>query len=916
MTNQRLAGSCRVALAAFLHDLGKLAERARIPEAQVKDADGNTCQAINELLACPEFKGRRTHIHAAYTAIALDLLEVDLPNLVGEDVFPFSAWGERNADDSLLNAAARHHRPDSFLQWIIASADRLASGFERSTFSDYNAAPDEEQSRLNHYTTRQWTLFEGIRLQSDKAGNPRRRYPLTPISAKGIFPVTVESCEHGERQRAQSEYLQLWEGLKSGLKAIPESHRVSLPLWLDHFDSLWLTYTHAIPSATAGIGGQVTPDVSLYDHSKTTAALAVALWRYHADQQHDQATVREELRLQWDLHRAQTSGAEDIWNEKKFLLIQGDFFGIQNFIFGEGSQTQKRAARLLRGRSFYVSLLTELAALKVLEGLDLPATSQVLNAAGKFLILAPNTPDVVERLQMLQRELDDWFVDKTYGQSGVGLAWLPASSSDFKKGDAASSPFGELMKRLFSSLETAKMQRLGLCDSAPTPAVFTGFLDNFSHGECRVDGRSPATKELEGGVWVSSLAFDQIKIGEWLAKNDRLLVTRAAIQPRDGQVLNQPALDIFGFHLLFTDGEDRSGMFGTEARRENLLRAWDFSLPAAEADVLWVGYARRHINAYVPRFRSTDLAEAEAGKYDKLSESDRENERLGGAKTLNHLALDDRRMVDDGRWIGVEALMTLKGDVDNLGLIFQAGLPQPTFAKMAALSRQLNAFFAVYLPTLCAREFPNAYTVFAGGDDFFLIGPWRSTIKLAQRMKDEFARFVAGNPDIHFSAGLSMTKPGMPIRQLASLADDALDKAKTLRREGSPVADKNAVTCFGCSVDWSQFDQLMEREAGLGRLASQHALSTGYVYGLLLLTEMAGSIRQRPKNAMWYSRFAYRTRRLVETRFRETEDKTEREKQRRRFQAELATEISSLGIEAHGAAYKIALFTHLYQQRD
>ena len=62
---------------------------------------------------------------------------------------------------------------------------------------------------------------------------------------------------------------------------------------------------------------------------------------------------------------------------------------------------------------------------------------------------------------------------------------------------------------------------------------------------------------------------------------------------------------------------------------------------------------------------------------------------------------------------------------------------------MAALSRQLNAFFAIYLPALCQSEtgFSNTYTVFAGGDDFFLMGPWRSQIQLAARMRNEFTRW-------------------------------------------------------------------------------------------------------------------------------------------------------------------------------
>ena len=77
--------------------------------------------------------------------------------------------------------------------------------------------------------------------------------------------------------------------------------------------------------------------------------------------------------------------------EEPLLLVQGDFFGIQDFIFSGGRESNKGAAKILRGRSFQVSLFTELAALKVLNACGLPATSQVMNAAGKFLIVAPNT---------------------------------------------------------------------------------------------------------------------------------------------------------------------------------------------------------------------------------------------------------------------------------------------------------------------------------------------------------------------------------------------------------------------------------------------------------------------------------------------------------------------------------------------
>ncbi|MHB8743788.1 MAG: type III-A CRISPR-associated protein Cas10/Csm1 [Sulfuricaulis sp.] len=896
--------SCRVALAAYLHDLGKFAERARIQEAKEKGPDGNSRQAINELLCCPEYNGRRTHIHAAYTAIGMDLLEENLPDIVGKDMSPFAPWKDKNADDSLINAAARHHRPDTFLQWVVATADRLASGFEREEFEAYNAALDEDQARkLNHYTTRQWTLLEHIRL-GDRPETRNWRYPLKALSPAAIFPVKKEDCEIEDKPAAQALYLALWKQFLAGLKDVPASHRQSLPLWLDHFDSLWLTFTHAIPSATAGIAGNVRPDVSLYDHSKTTAALAVALWRYHSDQGHDTEIAKQQLRAQWDRERIGKAESEIAWNSEKFLLVQGDFFGIQNFIFAEGGQTQKRAAKLLRGRSFYVSLLSELAALKVLEGLGLPATSQVVNAAGKFLIVAPNTPESIDNLRSVQTELDEWFLAHTYGQSGIGLAWLPAKANDFRHGkDDGNSPFRDLITRLFKQLDETKLTRLGLCGSTPVPAVFKGFLDRFKHGECKIDGRSPA--EEDG---MCKLAADQIETGKWLASQKRVLITRDSL---DHHTLRLP---IFGFRVNFTESEADTGKFGNEARTGNLLRGWDFSLPQSFDAPLWNGYARRHINAYVPRFGEMNAWEAD--RYQGIKNAEVFDPRPDEIKTLNHLACDDRRLDENDKWIGAEALMTLKGDVDNLGLIIQQGLERQTFARMAGLSRQVNAFFAVYLPWLCKSEFPNTYTVFAGGDDFFLIGPWHSTIKLAQRMKNDFKRYVAENPDIHFSAGLSMTKPGLPIRQLANLAEEALGSAKTHNPDNQQPAPKNAVTSFCYTVTWQQFDQLMEREAGLSRVAGEYALSTGYLYSLLGYTDMAGKVSLRPENALWHSHFAYRTRRLAETRIKGSGDRQETEEKRRRLQSNLGSEIAGLGIEQHGAAYKIALFTYLYQQRD
>ncbi|HGG60743.1 MAG TPA: type III-A CRISPR-associated protein Cas10/Csm1 [Gammaproteobacteria bacterium] len=896
----KMDASCRMAFAACLHDLGKFAERARIEEAATKDAQGNSIAERNKQLYCPNRDGRYSHVHAAYSAIAIDLLESALPPLKGADVGPFAAWNEPGADDSLINAAAMHHKPDTALQWLIATADRVASGFERDAFDDYNQAVDDEGERLNHYTRRQLTLFEQIRLD----GAPVRgedlawRYRLEPLSVASLFPAPASEIEKAGNKAGQADYRKLWDAFRAALDNIPATHRKNWSLWLDHFDSLWAAYASAIPSATVG---DTKPEVSLYDHSRATAALATALWRYHESDPPEE--IREQLRAQWDRERQQQSLAESAWNEDKFLLVIGDFFGIQSFIFASGGETQKNAAKLLRGRSAYISLLTECAALRILDELGLPPTSQVINAAGKFLIVAPNRPEVREKLSEIQSEFNHWFLKHTWGESGIGIAWEPAACHDFldHNSDDGEPPFKRLIDRLFQRLEDIKARRLALCaDNAPAP-VFEGFLDSFHNdkGVCAIDGRSPASESLPKAEdkFISPLALDQINTGKWLAHNDRLLVTRSNI---DHHTLT---LSLFGYHISFTGNEDASGKFGELAVKGDLRRAWDYSLPAAEDAALFNGYARRNINAYVPQMGDANAWEAD--RY-KGIEEDADWDALA-PKSFEHIARDDLWLDASDRWKGTEALITLKGDVDNLGRIFEAGLEKPSFAKWASLSRQMNAFFAVFLPWYCRTEYPSTYTVFAGGDDFFLIGPWRSTIRLARGMREAFHRYVAENADIHFSTGLLMTKPGLPVAQMGEMAEQALEHAKS--HDG-----KNAVTLFGQTVSWDDFDELWKTLEAIKEKDDQFDLSTGYLYRLQDLADMSHDLKwgeKRPENAIWRSWFSYRTYRMLEQALKGKD----RQKERERRMQELA-KILSEPIERFGSRFKIPLFIHLYQQRS
>ena len=649
-----------------------------------------------------------------------------------------------------------------------------------------------------------FSLFEKI---NQKNKETLFSYDFQPLSPKAIFP----------KKEGNNTALSVhWDKFINAIAETPKSHCDNPSLWLDHFDTAMQCFTCNLPSPYSD-------EISFYDFTKTVAAFVVTL----ADQ--------------------------EINEEEPFLLIQGDFFGIQDFIFSGGSASNKGAAKILRGRSFQVSLFTELAALKILNACKLPTTSQMMNAAGKFLIVAPNTEEVKNAIKQVQSELNQWFIKETYGLIGLGIAVQQAKFSDFEENH-----YETLVKKLFENLEEQKLKRLDLTDTTQSVQEV-----EYPNGVCEMNSFFPAQTGKERSV----ISEDQIKIGEMLSKKQRIIIAdiNADINHKyETQILKLP---IFGFKVIFTNSREDTKEFGYPVKLLQIHRFWDFSLPKDTNAKIWNGYARRYINAYVPF--------DEEGKI---------------------ITFEDIETQDKGQ----KALMTLKGDVDNLGTIFQEGIRSANIAKMAALSRQMNLFFSLWLPAYCAEQSQSMYTVFAGGDDFFLIGPWYSTQKLAHAMQQAFARYVAENTEIHFSVGMIMSKSGIPVPRLGDLAEEALEKSKKID------ADKNAVTIFNRSVKWKDWGALCDLEQEIHRLAETYDISTSYLYSLIRLCEQAADT-ENIESSMWRSRFYYRTARYVT-------DKLSKET-RNKALSEISISLGDKGIGGYKLNFAIPLTNYFYQKR-
>lgn len=657
------------------------------------------------------------------------------------------------------------------------------------------------------------SLLSQISYSSVKRGDNCAFLAPKPASPGSLFP------ESSKPQTTAESYRRLYDLFLKFLQQIPEPLCGSWETLLDHFDSAWAAVAINLPSPGEAVFDQ---SVSLYDVSKAQVSVS---------------------------------------QSEKILLIQGDFQGIQNFIFTEGSQTNKKSSKLLRGRSFYVSLITELAALKISETLGLPPLSPVMNAAGKFLIAAPYSEENLQKIEMLRQEFDDWFLENTLGTASLAVSCTEASQQE-----VLGKSFSNVMKRVFESTERAKLENFRL-PTRNSPILQAEYPN----------GVSPYDQRLPAGT---ALSADEIKIGDLLVKSDALLITKG--------VRNSPnalKLPIFGYFVSFARKKDL-----TKSDFETSVRIWDTSIAEQMDEVLFKGLAKRFFNSYVSRF--TYEGEANDPRY-KSAQEDVQN--LGDIKPFSFLACDN--VSSDGE--GIIALGALKGDIDNLGLIFREGTQSrfnaSTLAATMCLSRQVNNFFAVYLPVLFAQKYVNTYTVFAGGDDFFLIGPWHDICELAGEIRDKFARYCL-NPNIHFSAGISVVKPSVPVRTIGRMAEFSLEQSKDL--------GKDRVTAYGVTVEWRTWKELVDCEKNLNFMRADYDISVAYLYRLLSIIDLYEKRNSNPLASIWRARLFYTTVRFVK-------DKNfDGEKVRDDFLPFIAN-----SLEKFGKAFTIPLFNSLYMTR-
>ena len=733
--------------------------------------------------------------------------------IIGEDLLRRDGIGEQlarfNIDfDKLCFAVRWHHHyteRDEATHALGARGDQ-AEAYEafRDTVSDADGLSAGERVRDEEsdidYALALQPIFAGLELGRQPQGRSLRYLPhvLTPVRAfPGEFPTG--DADEARRYRAEA-YTPLVEDFEEGFHyAVHHAHNLrELEHWVY---SLLERYAWAVPG---DMRKHMEPrDVSLFDHERTTCAIGAALALYRA-----------------------LGGAG-----RTFLLVKADISGVQDYIYTVANVGPGGVAKRLRARSFFVTALTETVSHRLLEelvpGYRLPVAAKIMAGGGQFVLLAPNLHAVHQRLAAIERDVNQWLWDEFQGDLAVVFGTTTAGQKHLAVKPGQARTVCDVLDELERNTRAAKDRRLGSIlrdgEGSWDESAFKWEAKPYPHGDCPSCTHLPARAGEEAQV-------DQRLCAR--CHQDRLLSERIvearyvayfqgavpiAVDQRWQGWLNRSTLTLFdGDDTRYVVLLDELGDLKRLDRRPYQLDGFGYETPTPEGPALV-----RHFANYVPRFESleelaTFCTAERACIYGRYTDDDTcgilvrpdgsyvQADHFPILQTFGCLsaAAAEQARPESETLYGSQLLGVLRADMDNLGLLFRRGLGDvKSLSRVATLSRMTDLFFSGWVNENLKNppegsDFDRIYTVYAGGDDLCLVGPWDTIIDFTQTMAEAFRRYTAGTPNVTLSAAVSVTKPKFPIATSARRAGELLQAAKD--------AGRNRVNLFGVIARWSE----------------------------------------------------------------------------------------------------------------
>ena len=318
--------------------------------------------------------------------------------LVGAD------WFDEIADNQVISDQIRYHMANyqsdklgnDHLAYITYIADNIASGVDRR---QSNEESDEDASaKIWDTYTNQADIFNVFGAQTDK-----RYFKPTVLNLKSepnFASATYEPFSKGD-------YAAIPTRIKNELAEF-EFNQAQIDSLLNLFEAT-LSF---VPSST---NTKEIADISLAEHSRLTAAFALAIYDYLEDK--GRHNYKEDL----------FTKASAFYEEEAFLLASFDLSGIQDFIYNIATSG---AAKQLKARSLYLDFMSEYIADSLLDKLGLNRANLLYVGGGHAYFVLANTEKTVETLVQFEKDFNQFLLANFQTRLYVAFGWGSFAAKD------------------------------------------------------------------------------------------------------------------------------------------------------------------------------------------------------------------------------------------------------------------------------------------------------------------------------------------------------------------------------------------------------------------------------------------------------------------------------------------------------
>ncbi|RLI77786.1 type III-A CRISPR-associated protein Cas10/Csm1 [Archaeoglobales archaeon] len=581
---------------------------------------------------------------------------------------------------------------------IVCEADNISSG-ERRT---------EDEMKFNLENPLECVLSS---INIGKGEVEKMYYPLKLFSLESYF-YPVKHCKN-----TSDDYRKLFEAFEKEFENAIKNLNFNVLM------SVLERYTTFIPTMLTE-----TNDISLYDHLRTTSAIALCLYHYHLNE------------LDKDLERK----IEDIV-DKKYLVVGGDVSGIQEFIY---TITSKGALKYLRARSLFLELLVEDVVMEIIERLNLTRANVIFAGGGRFYILAYNTENARNEIKKIGEEVNKWLLKHFWGKLYFAIDFVEVNGEELSKFRTKKESIWELINR---KLKKKKLRKF--LDIAKVGDLIENYIpDSENYGECDVCKTPEILHDVDENK-VCSVCKEFLEIGKTIPKSDGFVRV-----PKDSDVEKKYSLP-FSIFIPFQSKELSGYPEGVK-------------IYVKELKEIYFGFADRYdlIPISIGGYYSKD-DKGNVKEFDELAKGS------AGAKKLAVLRMD----VDD---LGKIFSIGLR-DNETISRVATLSRFMNNFFKNC-IDLLCKGDVSANAPRIKSeRKEKEVVVVYAGGDDLFVVGAWDHVFELAFEIEDAFRKYVGMNPNITISAGYGVFDPKFPLYRMAEVTGDREERAK---EEGEVVA--------------------------------------------------------------------------------------------------------------------------------